>query len=111
MCGWRYAYTILGLLGLIAIILCAHFTVRDPEQMGLSPDGDQAPAHLAFDRLADQRSAANWTLASAGHTVAFWLLTAIFTLTWLVVFMPMVHIVPFAIDLGIPQFRAALTSA
>jgi MFS family permease len=109
VCGWRYAYAILGLLGVIAITLCAHFTVRDPEQMGLSPDGDQAPAHLAFDRLADQRSAVDWTLASAGHTVAFWLLTAIFTLTWLVVFMPMVHIVPFAIDLGIPQFRAALT--
>jgi MFS family permease len=32
-----------------------------------------------------------------------------FTLTWLVVFMPMVHIVPFAIDMGISPFRAAMT--
>jgi OFA family oxalate/formate antiporter-like MFS transporter len=30
-------------------------------------------------------------------------------LTWLVVFMPMVHIVPFAIDLGLSHFRAAMT--
>jgi MFS family permease len=37
------------------------------------------------------------------------LLNAIFTLTWLVVFMPMVHIVPFAIDLGISHFLAAMT--
>ena len=51
----------------------------------------------------------NWTLAEAQGTAAFWLLNAIFTLTWLVVFMPMVHIVPFAIDLGISHFNAAMT--
>ena len=37
------------------------------------------------------------------------MLNAIFTLTWLVVFMPMVHIVPFAVDLGISPFLAAMT--
>jgi MFS family permease len=108
-CGWRRAYAILGLLGLIAITLCAQFIVRDPEQMGLSPDGDQPRTHHASASYTDQTRGADWTLASAQHTVAFWLLTAIFTLTWLVVFVPMVHIVPFAIDLGIPQFPAAMT--
>jgi MFS transporter, OFA family, oxalate/formate antiporter len=109
VCGWRHAYSILGLLALVTIILCARFIVRDPEQMGLHPDGDEPRRHHTFDRLADQRPEAVWTLGSAQQTVAFWVLTAIFTLTWLVVFMPMVHIVPFAIDLGIPQFRAAMT--
>ena len=108
-CGWRYAYAILGLVGLIAISLCAQFIVRDPEQMGLEPDGGQPPAQIAVNTGADETPAADWTLASARRTTTFWLLTAIFTLTWLVVFMPMVHIVPFAIDLGIPQFRAAMT--
>jgi MFS family permease len=107
--GWRYAYAVLGLIGFIAIILCAQFIVRDPEQMGLSPDGHQPDPAPAFDGFACQMPNADWTLASARHTTAFWLLTAIFTLTWLVVFMPMVHIVPFALDLGIPQFRAAMT--
>ena len=32
---------------------------------------------------------------------------AVFTTTWLVVFMPMVHIVPFAVDLGVSQIQAA----
>ena len=41
--GWRNAYLILGLIGLIVIGLCAAFTVRDPEQMGLHADG-QIPA-------------------------------------------------------------------
>ena len=51
----------------------------------------------------------NWTLAEAQRTRAFWLLKVTFTLTWLVVFMPMVHIVPFTIDLGISHFLAAMT--
>jgi MFS family permease len=110
--GWRGAYFILGLVGSAAIVLCATFIVRDPEKMGLHPDGlshqelhppsatDSHPA-ISFD--------SEWSLADARRTSTFWLLNAIFTLTWLVVFMPMVHIVPFAIDLGIAPFRAAMT--
>ena len=108
--GWRSAYLILGLIGLIVIGLCAAFTVRDPEQMGLHPDG-QIPAPPSSFSSTSQMVASNneWTLAEAKRTAPFWLLNLIFTLTWLVVFMPMVHIVPFAVDLGIPQFRAAMT--
>ena len=108
--GWRSAYLILGLIGLIVIGLCAAFTVRDPEQMGLHPDG-QIPASPSSFSSTSQMVASNneWTLAEAKRTAPFWLLNLIFTLTWLVVFMPMVHIVPFAVDLGIPQFRAAMT--
>ena len=106
--GWRHAYAVLGLLGLIVILFCARFIVRDPEEMGLLPDGGNqlSDSHL-YDRTA--RSEAPWTLALARRTGALWVLTAIFTLTWLVVFTPMVHIVPFALDLGIPHFRAAMT--
>ena len=37
--GWRSTYVILGCVGLAVITLCAFFIVRDPEQMGLQPDG------------------------------------------------------------------------
>jgi OFA family oxalate/formate antiporter-like MFS transporter len=50
----------------------------------------------------------DWTLAAARRTSSFWLLNVVFTLTWLVVFMPMVHVVSLAVDLGIPHFRAAM---
>ena len=110
--GWRSSYVILGLLAISTISLCATFVVRDPEKMGLHPDGSpllettppettQAIPASTFDD--------DWTLATAKRTMAFWMINSIFTLTWLVVFMPMVHIVPFAIDLGIPQFQAAMT--
>ena len=107
--GWRATYLILGLMAVAAIISCATFIVRDPEKMELHPDGlppqEPPPSHAAHDMSL----ATDWTLAEAKRTRAFWLLTVIFTLTWLVVFMPMVHIVPFAIDLGISHFRAAMT--
>lgn len=108
--GWRGAYLVLGVLGLAVISVCATFMVRDPEQMDLHPDG-QTPAPLPSSPFTSQPVAANdeWTLAEAKRTTPFWLLNLVFTLTWIVVFMPMVHLVPFAVDLGIPQFRAAMT--
>ncbi len=107
--GWRTSYLILGLLAVSVASLCASFVVRDPEKMGLHPDGlppHELPSHTgSLVHLPSD----DWTLASAKQTTAFWMLNVIFTLTWLVAFMPMVHIAPFAIDLGIPQFRAAMT--
>jgi MFS family permease len=107
--GWRSSYIILGVLALVVISLCATFVVRDPEKMGLHPDGQPPSESSASDAVQPLSPADDWTLASAKRTTAFWMLNVIFTLTWLVVFMPMVHIVPFAVDLGISQFRAAMT--
>jgi MFS family permease len=77
--------------------------------MGLKPDGEPT-AEIPISIVAGENSPTeNWTLAEAQRTRAFWLLNFIFTSTWLVVFMPMVHIVPFAIDLGISHFLAAMT--
>jgi MFS family permease len=107
--GWRDAYLILGLLAVAGICSCATFILRDPEKLGLHPDG-LAPLQPPSSTLADDLPVTgNWTLREAQQTSAFWLLNAIFTLTWLVVFMPMVHIVPFAVDLGISHFLAAMT--
>ncbi len=108
--GWRTSYLLLGLGGLAIITLCACFIVRDPERLGLRPDGIR-PVPLSAEapsgpRVAHHRHGA-WTLASARRTVSFWMLVAVFTMTWLVVFMPLVHIVPFAIDLGVSQVTAA----
>lgn len=111
--GWRSAYVILGCLGLTAITLCALFMVRDPEQMGLQPDG-QAPLPPIQDGPATQDGLATnaetsleLTLAQAQRTVSLWMLIAVYTMTWLVVFMPFVHLVPFAIGLGVSQVQAA----
>jgi MFS transporter, OFA family, oxalate/formate antiporter len=106
--GWRGTYVILGSLAVCAIVGCASFIVRDPEKIGLHPDGE-AQELLLPKQFTDVALGENFTLAEAQRTGAFWLLDVIFTLTWLVVFMPMVHIVPFAVDMGISPFRAAMT--
>jgi len=106
--GWREAYLTLGLLAVVGIIACATFMVRDPEKIGLDLDGQHRPvpsSAATYDILLEE----SWTLTEAKRTSAFWLLNVIFTFTWLVVFIPMVHIVPFAIDLGIFPFLAAMT--
>lgn len=132
--GWRGAYMIVGLLAACTIVGCASFIVRDPGKIGLHPDGraqgflvvpeeettniaQSAPGGTRWDpanqpvRYAPraERAIEDFTLAEARRTEAFWLINAIFTLTWVVVFMPMVHIVPFAMDMGISPFRAAMT--
>jgi len=107
--GWRKTYLLLGLVGVSFIGLCSAFFVRDPEKMKLYPDGRRPPERVPSSIVDGGEITADWTLASAKRTTAFWLLNAIFTLTWLVVFMPMVHIVPFAVDLGISSVRAAMT--
>ena len=107
--GWRKTYVVLGLLAVFGIVASATFIVRDPEEIGLQPDGLPPQEPTLGDAVGDISLIENWTLAEAQRTRAFWLLNVIFTLTWLVVFMPMVHIVPFAIDLGISHFLAAMT--
>lgn len=104
--GWRPTYLILGCAGLVIIGLCAVFIVRDPEQLGLSPDGSfPSPAQEELDSHAVPGT--DYTLAEAQKTVSFWLLNAVFALTWLVVFMPFIHLVPLASDLGARPVQAA----
>jgi MFS family permease len=101
--GWRSTYFLMGVMGAVLIALCAAVMVRDPERMGLVSDGI-APAREAGQVKLD----AAWSLIAARRTAAFWLLTAVYTMTWMVAFLPLVHIVPFALDLGVPTLRAAL---
>ncbi len=105
--GWRVSYFFLGLCATAVIAVCAVFTVRDPESMGLRPDGTPPENHDFVEANVGDSGANGWTLSQARKTRAMWVLMAVFTATWLVVFLPMVHIVPFAVDMGISQIEAA----
>ena len=104
--GWRSTYLLLGVAGALLIVLCGSLLVRDPERLGLHADGTK-PLGVA-DNVPGYAEDPVWTLAVARRTPALWLLTAVYTLTFLVVFLPMVHVVPFALDLGITPVRAAM---
>ena len=100
--GWRGAYVLLGATVFAVLVATAPVLRRDPESMGLHPDGDPGtpPAARAGDGL---------TLGATLRTSAFWLMVATFAATWMPVFIPLVHLVPLARDLGHPPMQAAAT--
>lgn len=100
--GWRRAYVIFGAGILIVLNLVALVMRRDPESVGLAPDGDRRPRTAAAPAAAP-----GWSLGRAARTPAFWLLAGAFIATWLPVFIPLVHLVRFARDLGFPPLVGA----
>lgn len=97
--GWRTALLALsvGCAGLM--LVAAHFMRRDPESVGQQPDGDPRPPVAA--------AAVGLTLKQALRTEAFVLLTTMYVLTWLAVFVPFVHGVAMAEDLGFSKLEGA----
>ncbi len=101
--GWRWTYVVFGACILVALNLIALVMRRDPESVGLRPDGDSTPPA----REAAEVRPAPWTMGRAVRTRSFWILFAIFSATWIPVFIPLVHLVPLARGLGIAPLRAA----
>jgi MFS family permease len=106
--GWRWAYVVFGAAILLTLNLLAPLMKRDPEALGLTPDGDRpGDAHAA-----PRERGRDFTIAQAMRTRAFWVLFALFSATWLPIFTPLVHLVPLARGLGIdPLVAATLVSA
>ena len=106
--GWRRAYVIFGAAILVALNALAPLMKRDPEGLGLTPDGDPraAPGGAPRPRGGD------YTMGQAMRSGAFWVLFALFAATWIPVFSPLVHLVPLARGLGIdPLLASTLVSA
>ncbi len=87
--GWRDAAVVLGLAGGALVALAALGFKRDP--------GDPALRRRGGEALAVEPS---WTLAEARRTLAFWLICALYALTWGVMFFPYAHMVGIAGDSG-----------
>jgi len=102
--GWRATMAWIGISVTAVIVLAAVFMVRDPSDMGLLPDGDELGASTTPAAVDEERG---WTLAEARRTSAFWIITAIFFFTWLVVFLPIVHLAAYAMDLGFDALKAS----
>jgi MFS family permease len=104
--GWRAAYVTFGTGIAVTLLLIAPLMRRDPESLGLHPDGAARPVRTAATDVA------SWPLARAMRSRAFWTLAATFGATWVPVFVPVVHLVPYARDLGFsPMTAAAVVSS
>lgn len=78
--GWRAAYRYLGVLSLVLILPVMLFMRRQPEDIGLLPDG-AAPERAGGSVGGVQNQTAtlefSWTAREATKTRAFWLLVSI----------------------------------
>jgi len=102
--GWRRAYLLSGAMVLVVVLAAVQVMRRDPESLGLRPDGDPAPpAAPAGSAVARP----GLSLREAMRTRSLWLLGLAFSATWIPVFIPLVHLVPFARDLGHSPLAAA----
>ena len=101
--GWRTSYIILGAVVLFTLVAVAQIMRRDPQEVGLLPDGESNGPDSEENGSAEQglplraavRTRQFWTICVAEFSVFFCLLTMI------------VHIVPHGTDLGLPAGTAA----
>ena len=102
--GWRDAITWMGLGAGLAMLVAAQFMVRDPSVIRTGPDGD------AIRQSPDQpsRAESGATLAQACASAPLWLLIAGLFSSWLVVFLPYVHLPAYGLDLGLTATEAAM---
>jgi MFS family permease len=102
---WRTAWLAIGIGVAILGVLAAQFLIDAPDRVGQRPDGDAAPP------AGTAAPPPGWSLGPSLTTKPFVLLyAAIFALS-VPLFVPFVHIVPFARDLGISPATAVLLAS
>lgn len=122
--SWRVLYLVMATVVFVGLLVASRLIVASPEAKGVSIDGElghraaageagaaagsgtpagagagaaTVVAATVLDVSADEPS---MTRGEAMRTGVFWVLAAIFLCTWLVVFLPLVHLSPFARGLG-----------
>ncbi len=101
--GWRNAVFIIGAASLLILVAVAQLMRRDPRSVGQHPDGvaiETAPAPMGARETG-------MSVAEAARTRKFWILCAAQLTIFFCLLTVMIHIVPYATDLGIAPAVAA----
>ncbi len=111
--GWRMAWVALAGLGVGAIVPVALiFLRREPEDIGLLPDGDTPADLLRREESEGKRSPEiSWTTSEAVHSVVFWKLVVVFTGVALALGTIGVHRIPAFVDRGVDPGKIAIATA
>jgi MFS family permease len=102
--GWRDAYLALGAFAIIVGIGAALLIENDPRDRGLNPDGDNRPGAPRPGPAATT----GLSIAEAVKSKSFLGLYAACLFCALGVFVPFVHLTPYAIDHGMAKSSAVL---
>ena len=125
--GWRVAVAVMAVVGAALMAVTASLFVRDPESIGQRPDGRMPepaqrppsrslvasrPAAFVVQAVrrgepAAENAATAWTAPQAWRSSVFWRIFGMFSLTFVVVFVPFAHGVQYARSLGFSPLAAA----
>jgi MFS transporter, OFA family, oxalate/formate antiporter len=100
--GWRQAYVVLGVVAAVLGVGMSLFIANDPRARGLGPDGDP------IDTGTPRSSPPGALLRDAIRTPQFVALYAACLICSFGVFVPFVHLVPYAVDHQIEHSSAVL---
>jgi len=101
---WRQAIATLGLITLAVIIPLAQFLKHSPQRTGLKPHGENGTTE---NKETPTSTVEELSFAQATKTRRFWTFGLIIFCWLFCVQVIIVHIVPNAIDAGIPEVAAA----
>ena len=114
--GWETAWVVLAAIGVSVIApLAAIFVRRQPEDMGLLPDGDSL--HSSEDHDDDSTQPApvvdevSWTVKEATRSPVFWSLVAMFSMVSLATSTVALHRIPDFADRGFDTTLIAYATA
>ncbi|MDY7018538.1 MAG: MFS transporter [Chloroflexota bacterium] len=106
--GWRMAYVCSGILTWLIILPLAIFVIKsNPQEMGLSPDGEKRPTDEQYNMANSSEAPQRWTLAMALRTSLFWFVALGFAFVVLGRVGVMTHQVAYLTDIGIDTMAAA----
>lgn len=107
--GWRTAFLIIGLIAWLVIASLSLLMKKDPSDIGLLPDGAKSEAAQArIDNGESKTQLIGFSLSQASRASQFWYLGFVWFFMSLNLYLVLVHVVPYAVDMGIPPMDAAV---
>lgn len=110
--GWRGAWIVLAIIGIVVIVpLAAIFVRRQPEDVGLVPDGDLPEDSADGEgsrRLVEEVS---WTVREAVRTTTLWRLVIVFSMVQLATGTVALHRIAAFMDRGMDPTLISFATA
>ena len=110
--GWRGAWIVLAIIGLLVIVpLGAIFVRRQPEDLGMEPDGGDPPDDGDGSSLRRAADEVSWTVRQALRTSTMWRLIIAFSMVQMATGTVALHRIPAFMDRGMDPTLISFATA